>query len=428
MMWWQILELTAEADQKAIKLAYAKKLKKTRPDEDPEGFKALHEAYKQALAWYANKEVDNEYTDDWEEDQPAPSITSSLDSTIPESTSKLTELSLSFSAHQTGEQTPQTLHIAQLTPQPILEPEPIQLQATILQAPKLPDESHSSTTLQTDTLASSELAKPVSSVIDDYPEAEQQCAADWQVFQKQFSINLHTETARKDPQAWHFLERLPSFMDLEFRERLSNELFGFISEANLKAIEQKNLFIKSPVLQYLNQLFAWDQQWRYFTERFGEQQADAILAHTEIPTTHKQASTRVQPEELHYYSRLLAFVIDLALVSAVAVGLSFVLEKPQNLNNVESKVFLWALIWFIIYPLVEASTLQASLGKKLMKLKVVNKHGQNLSIIHSYIRHLVTNACLLGFKIVIWINMLLAYKRNMLLQDWLTQSYVIKRD
>ncbi|MBP6750804.1 MAG: J domain-containing protein [Xanthomonadaceae bacterium] len=47
------LGLTPDADERAIKRAYAAKLKTTRPDEDPEGFQALNDAYRAALGWRA---------------------------------------------------------------------------------------------------------------------------------------------------------------------------------------------------------------------------------------------------------------------------------------------------------------------------------------------------------------------------------------
>lgn len=43
------LDLSEDADARAIKRAYARLLKTVRPDEDPEGFQRLHEAYKAAL-------------------------------------------------------------------------------------------------------------------------------------------------------------------------------------------------------------------------------------------------------------------------------------------------------------------------------------------------------------------------------------------
>ncbi|NVZ50814.1 J domain-containing protein [Pseudomonas sp. B6002] len=51
MTCWNILGLTPDADSRAIKRQYAALLKKTRPDDDPEGFQRLREAYEQALRW-----------------------------------------------------------------------------------------------------------------------------------------------------------------------------------------------------------------------------------------------------------------------------------------------------------------------------------------------------------------------------------------
>ena len=46
---FSVLGIAADADEQAIKTAYAKLLKLTRPDDDPEGFQRLNQAYRQAL-------------------------------------------------------------------------------------------------------------------------------------------------------------------------------------------------------------------------------------------------------------------------------------------------------------------------------------------------------------------------------------------
>ncbi len=46
-----VLELDETADERVIKRAYAKRLRVTRPDEDPVAFQHLHEAYQAALDW-----------------------------------------------------------------------------------------------------------------------------------------------------------------------------------------------------------------------------------------------------------------------------------------------------------------------------------------------------------------------------------------
>lgn len=51
MTCWNVLGLPPDADSRTIKRQYAALLKKTRPDDDPDGFQRLREAYEAALAW-----------------------------------------------------------------------------------------------------------------------------------------------------------------------------------------------------------------------------------------------------------------------------------------------------------------------------------------------------------------------------------------
>ncbi|MFK3798508.1 J domain-containing protein [Pseudomonas sp. NPDC088444] len=56
---WTVLGLEDDADERTVKRQYAKLLKVTRPDDDPEAFQRLREAYERALDWARNR-VDDE--------------------------------------------------------------------------------------------------------------------------------------------------------------------------------------------------------------------------------------------------------------------------------------------------------------------------------------------------------------------------------
>lgn len=68
MSCWTVLGLSADADVRTIKRQYAVLLKQTRPDDDPEGFQRLRDAYEQALA-YKEWQQYHEQNQDEEQEQ-----------------------------------------------------------------------------------------------------------------------------------------------------------------------------------------------------------------------------------------------------------------------------------------------------------------------------------------------------------------------
>lgn len=75
------LGIPGDADARAVKRAYATKLKTTRPEDDPEGFQRLHEAYQAALDWLRSRETCTDIDADlnaFAEDAPSGAVTLTL--------------------------------------------------------------------------------------------------------------------------------------------------------------------------------------------------------------------------------------------------------------------------------------------------------------------------------------------------------------
>lgn len=66
----EILELDQDADERAIKRAYARLLRSNRPDDDPDAFQRLHQAYQTALDWHRYRQEFEQ--DEFERDAIAP--------------------------------------------------------------------------------------------------------------------------------------------------------------------------------------------------------------------------------------------------------------------------------------------------------------------------------------------------------------------
>jgi len=356
---WQILGLKEGFDRKVIKIAYAKLLKVTKPDDDPEGFKSLHAAYKEALANIAKTNKENL--------PPQWFITPT----------KKKEVTI-FDDFEEIEDTPVPLYHA------------------------------------------TKLDRKIEEVVNEVDQ--QQLQSDWNNLITQVEAIIETKAYKNDISDWEFIVNIPSLIDIEFHSSAGEKIFEMVSEANTISLKNDRMLVKAPVLDYLNNLFHWDSKWREFKENYGSQ-INAIYPFLFLTRkdTKKIVAKKLGKQSDYYYQRLMTYMLDMSLIF-LFIWINF---------NRTDKIFLFlpivaTIYGLIIMPLMEASRYQASIGKIIFQLKVIDANEEPISKSQSFLRMASTLICIIGFPIAIWINFYLYFvqKENNLLQDIMTKTYV----
>ena len=135
---------------------------------------------------------------------------------------------------------------------------------------------------------------------------------------------------------------------------------------------------------------------------------------------------------MYYSKRFLAFIIDfviLGIISSILMSVGFFNSNVETIwtgtyFSIVSLGLLGLVISVIYYGIIESTNLQASLGKKAMKLKVVDKDGKKLSFIKSLTRNinkvLSSILCFAGFILIF------AKENNQALHDWFGNVFVVE--
>lgn len=415
---WQVLGLEYGVDKKAIKSAYAKRLKKTRPDENPDGFKALHDAYQSALRIASSEyyQQDMEGTDT--ETTPKPMWDDENLSFNPDylATDQTDEKKQPLAAPEREEvsESKETHH--QLNGE---RPEDIRndTQDAVL-----------SRRLSAETLEQEVIANEVVAQQHAQEEAMYEALqADWDcLFEKVQALIVSPKGGLKVDE-WRFIEDVPSMLDLEFKGRAADQMFGIVAETNEISLRAKSLRIQPPVLNYLNAFFDWEGRWQTYAYRFDETMLNAVFPYLSS-AQNADAEHSNGPREVHYYKRLMAFLMDAGIVMGV-IKFALLILAPMNLaEEYDTGVYIQALAFYflLIVPVMEASYTEASLGKMVFGLRVISKQGLKLPWYQSFWRSIISLACIAGFKIVVWLNIFFIHKYDALLQDLASRSYVVR--
>lgn len=404
---WVLLGIEPSDDTRAIKRAYAKKLKQTRPDEKPQEFQQLHSAYKRALTIAESPQPVIE--------SPQPVVASPQP--VVENSQPLIETA------QSGEDSPQP---AMETHQPappeetaVAEREP---------PPELPPEQHSAA-------VEAERQKR----IDEYRRVLQQ-------------VDRALENDRRIgmEKTWRFLAECSYLLEEEFNWNLGLGVFEcfarFNSEAPEKGCNQKyRPQVTANILAYGDMLFGWSENRDYLYREFGEALCDAVLDSMQgepqsvdplqgVRGGRKLIKHKPQPaeESLDYYyfghllARAFAFLLDIFLVYVV-VGLTTSIIMIKAIGKSEGAANLTALFVSILGYLVlawiaESSRWQATPAKHLLGYRVTDRHFKRVGYLHGLWRIFSFILTLPLFKVGWFINCFLG---GNLLHDRLSRTYVI---
>ncbi|MEX2671983.1 MAG: RDD family protein [Phycisphaeraceae bacterium] len=129
-----------------------------------------------------------------------------------------------------------------------------------------------------------------------------------------------------------------------------------------------------------------------------------------------------------FFRRFAAIVIDWLLLSLVTGALIFPLlgvdpasESDMRLPSVQ---LASALVWWLYFALMECSSLQATLGKRVLNIKVTDMFGRRISFLRATGRHFAKYLSAL----ILFIGFLMAAftPRRQALHDMLANCLVVR--
>jgi len=124
--------------------------------------------------------------------------------------------------------------------------------------------------------------------------------------------------------------------------------------------------------------------------------------------------------------RTMALIIDLVIVISVVLLINMIIF-PSNLiikDLTIFKVLIGILIWIFYNGFYESSAYQATIGKLIFKLKVIDLYGKPIGFLRAISRVISTVISILPFGLGIWYITTDPKKRSW--HDLIAGSFVIK--
>lgn len=138
-----------------------------------------------------------------------------------------------------------------------------------------------------------------------------------------------------------------------------------------------------------------------------------------------------------FWKRFLAYFIDTVILFIIYSVLSFLFIGEISLIAVfEDNMFLmsssfilfYIILWvisFLYFGFLACTSLQGTIGKRLLRIKIVNEHGERITFRQAVIRFLVYT--FLSPILYIGFIMIGLTKHKQGLHDMLAKTYCVKR-
>ena len=357
-MWldWQQLGIQPTLDQRAIKRAYAARLKQCRPDEQPEAFQRLHAAYKQALEWAAwqahqlAEAAEHSDADDDRQQQPVPAASTdgtdcSQQETTPLPSAEILTLPLTASLTSSPSDElalPQLNSAEALTQEDEHLPASLVADATVFddnqpQTPPVLDQPPAASADHAEALAS---PVPTTAAVEAEPPTTNPYAEEGNRLLALVDALLAAPKRAVIPANWHFLGTSPLLLDLNFNWQLGVRVCERIGTYNLaheppsRKSRRADMRLGTGVLRTLDLYFNWQHNRDHLERALGQEHCDAALRTLTEPRLTNTVSAEAirggklllndegsaaRGEILWYnanaWKRAAAVIVDLALVA-----------------------------------------------------------------------------------------------------------------
>lgn len=385
---WQILEIEPTSDTKSIKRAYAKKLKITRPDENPKGFQDLHWAYKTALQhaeWMAQQETNNDPDEENNYEQ------SDINSYTEESIQESVQEPVSEQQHTPDQDEKLTLDHTIYITQPATEIYQTETTESCLQA----DNQIETGKLVTDSVESSldNNIQQQEIIVNPYQQEGERLLGVTKLL-------LASNGEQAKAECWSFIIESSLILEDHFNWRLGLEVLQLIREHNLGHAAQVNKIVGQEVMTYLDSIFNWNANRQQILRALGDeyqtwldmihdsQQADdnwqdKIRGGRKLTLANQDKNSDQELPENSIiappFRRFMAWLIDWVFIFFVFMLLN---EDSPDISPLFASV-VFPLLYFVFF---ESSQLQGTIGKRILGLKVVRFNLEPMKVTHSILR------------------------------------------